>query len=57
MYFMLSCVINLVTVDDKLWVLDSNGDAYQLLTSFPLKNGVGKHQNEIVHLDEDWVLL
>lgn len=46
-----------VTVDDKLWGLDSSGVVHQLLTSSPLKNGCTKNHDEILHLDEDWVLL
>ena len=49
--------ISTVTVDDKLWVLDSVGSLNQLLTSSPLKSSEGKHRDEILHLDEDWVLL
>lgn len=45
-----------VTIDDKLWVLDSNGEVYQLLTSSPLKSDEGQRY-EVLHLDEDWVLL
>ena len=47
----------LVTIDDKLWVLDSNGAVHQLLTSSPLKNDENKRPQEILRLDEDWVLL
>jgi hypothetical protein len=45
-----------VTIDDKLWVLDSVGALKQLLTSSPLRSEEGK-RDEILHLDEDWVLL
>ena len=49
--------ISTVTIDDKLWVLDSVGALNQLLTSWPLKSNEGKRRDEILHLDEDWVLL
>jgi hypothetical protein len=49
--------ISTVTIDDKLWVLDSVGSLNQLLTSWPLKSNEGKRRDEILHLDEDWVLL